>query len=81
MTITKRDIVPAAVLELVAGRGVDYAVDRAQMGVDARVLGMDMIDRSTEGANGGDRVGAHPDEMAGIEIGSDRFADRVTQPR
>ena len=56
------------------------AVDRRGGGIDARVLGVHVIDRRRQRARRGQRIGAHPEQMARIEVRADRRTDRLAQP-
>ena len=50
--------------------GVEHAVFGGVIGVNSRVFGMEMINGAFELFNGGYRIHALPDQVAGIEVGA-----------
>ena len=76
----ERDVAPRARPEIAAGRGVDDAVDAGIDGIDARVLRMHVVDGVAERDRRRQRIGTHPHEVAGVEVGADRFPHGVAQP-
>ena len=68
------------VLEVAARRRVDDAVDSGDIRIDPRVFRVAVVDRVAERRGGRDRIGAHPHQVARIEVRADDFAHRVAQP-
>ena len=80
VTASERDVVPRTRFVRAAGRGVDHAVYAGNRRLDPRVFGMDVIDRVAERTGCREGIGAHPHQVAWIEVGTDRVADRIAQP-
>src|SRR5258707_567191 len=77
VTVTERDVAPRAVLEVAAGRRIDHAVDAGNVRVDPRVLRVAVVHRVAERMRGRDRIGAHPHEMAWIQIRAHGVANSI----
>src|SRR5882724_2557536 len=79
MSEAERDIVPASRRNLARRARLENAIDPGRDRLDARVLGMHIVDRTTQGPYRGEGIGAHPDGMARIVVCADDIADRVAQ--
>src|SRR5580658_8023467 len=62
---------PAAVALMSVRFRIEHASAWKVGWVNLRVLGMDVEDGASKYANGGDRIDALPEEMAGIEVATD----------
>src|SRR5690349_1064559 len=76
----ERDVIPRAGLERAARCRVDHAVHIGNRRLDSRVLGVDVVYRVAERARSSERIGAHPHQMAWIEIRADCLANGISQP-
>ena len=79
VSITHRAERPSPVGQVGVRFGVQDAIDRNIVRVQCRVLGMDMMDGSGEGPDGGDGVDSLPEEMTRIVIGPDYRPDRIAE--
>ena len=79
MAVAKGDVVPGALAKLIARHGLENAVGRRDRRVEARILGMDMIDRIAERADRHDGISPHPHEMARIEVRAHRLSHGIAQ--
>ena len=76
----ERDVVPGPVRKILGRPDLDAAVPRQRLRFEARILGVNMVDGRPQLRDRGEWIGAHPKQMAGVEIDADRLADRVAQP-
>ena len=70
---------PSAVDLIPEGFGVKNAVDGNVVLVDLGVLCVEVVDRTLKRADGGNGVDALPDQVGGVEVGTDRVTDSGTK--
>src|SRR4029077_13217357 len=79
MAAAQGDVVPGPLREVLRRPDLDAPVQRERLWLEARVLGVHVVDGRSERRDRSERVSAHPHQMAGVEIDADRLADRVAQ--
>ena len=72
---------PRAVDLVAEGLGVKHAVDGGVVGVDLGVLGVEVINGTLQGTDGGNGIDALPDEVRGVEVRADHVAHRLAQAK